>query len=259
MRPYMEKTNQQIFLSHHTKSYDFPAHFHQNIELAYCFSGSQTIKVGEEAVTLKQGDACMVFPNTVHEYCAVPGVQDSEVLSVICNVSLLTNIFPDILSKRPINPHLPSAALPDGTANTFRQLLTAETDMELIGFTYLILSNLLKHLDLTTSPTDLELPAVITAYIDANFQEPLTIEVLAKKFGYHPSYIAHLFCDRLKIPFRTYLSAVRCDYAAAQIRTTHRSLTEIAYESGFGSLNTFCRAFKKNFSKTPSQYKKSVQ
>jgi YesN/AraC family two-component response regulator len=98
----------------------------------------------------------------------------------------------------------------------------------------------------------------VVAYIDETFKEPLTIDYIAKVFGYHPSYIAHVFCDQLKISFRTYLGAVRAEYAAAEIRTTQKSLTEIAYESGCNSLNTFCRCFKKHFSMTPSQYKKSI-
>ena len=112
------------------------------------------------------------------------------------------------------------------------------------------------NLELTPSETNLELPSKIVGYIDKNFKEHLTINHIAKVFGYHPSYIAHLFCDQLKIPFRTYLCAVRCEYAASLIRTTGKSLTEIAYESGYNSLNTFCRGFKKHFCKTPSQYKK---
>ena len=36
-----------------------------------------------------------------------------------------------------------------------------------------------------------------------------------------------------------------------------KSLTEIAFDNGFNSLNTFCRCFKKHFSCTPSEYKKS--
>ncbi len=259
LHPYIEKTRQQIYFSYHSEPYDFPSHFHPNLELIFCFSGLQTVMVGEEIITLETGDACIIFPNIVHEYRATPGAPDTESLSVICNATLLTNVFPDILSKYPVTPYIPTSLLPSSTAITFRQLLNAENTMKLIGYTYLILSDFLERIELTASSSDLDLPAVITSYIDANFREPLTLDIIAKKFGYHPTYIANLFCYRLKIPFRTYLGAVRCDYAAKQIRSTQKSLTEIAFESGFGSLNTFCRVFKKNFSMTPSQYRKGVK
>lgn len=259
MHPYIENNKQPIYLSYHRKSYDFPTHFHQNIELAYCFSGAQTIVVGEEIFSLKSGDVCLIFPNTIHGYQTAPGSPEGENLSVMCNVSLLTTLFPDLLSKQPVTPYLSAKELPPDMASLFRQLLTAENHMELLGYTYLILSRIFKKIELISSRSDPELPAKITTYIDSHFQEPLTIEVLAKIFGYHPSYITHLFCDRLKIPFRTYLTSVRCDYAAKQMHTPEKSLTEIAFDSGFGSLNTFCRCFKKHFSMTPSQYKKTIK
>lgn len=61
MHPYIENNKQPIYLSYHRKSYDFPTHFHQNIELAYCFSGAQTIVVGEEIFSLKSGGRLSYF------------------------------------------------------------------------------------------------------------------------------------------------------------------------------------------------------
>ena len=92
-----------------------------------------------------------------------------------------------------------------------------------------------------------------------NFQKPLTITFLSNEFGYSSSYIAHIFYDQLKIPFRTYLGEVRSKYAAKLIETTAKTLTEIAFECGYNSLNTFCRCFKKHFSQTPSEYKKTCR
>ena len=261
MYPYFEKNSKNIFISYERRTYNFPSHFHNHLEIAFCVSGMQNVKVGEKIYTVKKGDAIVIFPNTVHEYIEYDSLCDepTEIVAIICNTKLLAENLPDIITKYPRNPFIDASLISEDTALAFRKIITRIDDIKLIGWTYIILSDLLSILELTPTDENLELPSKIVAYIDANFKEDLTINHISKAFGYHPSYITHLFCDRLKIPFRTYLGAVRSEYAASQIRATEKSLTEIAYESGYNSLNTFCRCFKKHFSQTPSQYKKACR
>lgn len=258
MYPYLEKTRAPIYTSYNRKTYSFPAHFHNFLEIVFCFSGRQYLKVGENKYTLKKGDAIIIFPNTVHEYIEYDSFcdQPTEIVALICNTKLLAECVPDIITKHPENPFIDSSLVPRKAALAFKNILSAKNDVELLGWTCIVLSDLLNVLELNQTEGNLELPSKIVAYIEANFRENLTINHIAKVFGYHPSYIAHLFCNQLKIPFRTYLGSVRSEYAASLIRTTEKSLTEIAFESGYNSLNTFCRCFKKHFSQTPSQYKK---
>jgi len=260
MQPYFEKKSQKIFISHRKISYNFPAHFHNQLEIAFSISGMQNVRVGEKIYTLKSGDAVVIFPNTIHEYIKYPSLCDepSESVALICNANALSENIPELFTKYPKNPFVEASLISENTALAFKKMTMTNNDVELIGWTYVILSNLLSVLELKPTQGDLELPSKIVAYINANFKENLTINHISKVFGYHPSYIAHLFSDRLKVPFRTYLGAVRSEFAADQIRTTEKSLTEISYESGYNSLNTFCRCFKKHFGQTPSQYRKAA-
>ena len=258
MYPYFENTLNQIFISHNKKTYNFPAHFHNYLEIAFCFSGRQYLKVGEKVFTLKKGDSIIIPPNTVHEYIAYDLSCDepTEIIALICNTKLLSESITDIITKQVKNPFIDSKLVSEKAFLAFKNILSVKNDVELLGWTYILLSSLMDILEFIPSETNLELPSKIVAYINSNFKENLTINYIAKVFGYHPSYIAHLFCNQLKIPFRTYLGAVRSEYAASQINSTKKSLTEIAYDSGYNSLNTFCRCFKKHFNKTPSEYRK---
>lgn len=257
MLPYLESKAVRIFTSYNKESYDFPSHFHSNFETCFCFSGEQQVKVGNAVYTLTEGDAVVIFPGTVHEYIKSK-IKDTESVSVICSLSLLKDIFPALTSLFPENPVIKREKLSPDTALSFRKTTEINDEALLLGWTLIALSDLLKNVDLIPLSNSAELPSQIVSYVNDNFKEPLTIKSISKVFGYHPSYIAHLFCDRLKIPFRTYLGALRCEYASTQIKTTEKSLTEIAFDSGFNSLNTFCRAFKKHLGKTPSQYKKEA-
>lgn len=261
MHPYFEKKNIRIYVSYNENNYSFPSHFHSNLEIAHCIEGKQDVKLGNRIYTINSGDTLLISPNTIHEYIKSnnPEEEKARVVAIICKDNLLTESVPDIITKTPKNPHLSGINLTENAKLAFDMMCKIRDDAELLGWTFIVISYLLKNLEFEAISANASLPSEITAYVEKNYKDDITIKHLAKAFGYHPSYIAHIFCDQLKVPFRTYLGSVRSEYAATQIKTTNKSLTEIAYESGFNSLNTFCRCFKKHFAKTPSQYKKECK
>lgn len=258
MKPYLENKSKQIYTSVRKSSYNFPSHFHNNVEVTYCLCGAQRVAVGEQEYLLGAGDAVVIFPNVAHAYFKTE-VAPTQCISIICNTKLLADMFPELVTKFPLDPFVPAARSSDKLALAFEGIAATDSEAELLGWLYIALSVLLGRMPLAAERGDPDLPSKIIAYIDENFKEDLTIDQLAKAFGYHPSYIAHVFCDQLKISFRRYLGAARAEYAATLIHTSQKSLTEIAYESGCNSLNTLCRYFKMHFSMTPTQYKQSLK
>lgn len=262
MYTFFEKTERKIYISHTTHSHDFKSHFHGKIELTYCFSGEQKIKIGDSIYTLKGGDAAVIFPNVVHEYIKVEGdtSERTECISVISSTDFYTGILPEIMTMRPQSPVIKSRNIAGNAKLAFEKILTVKTEAELVGWTMIALSSVMEKAELipVKETDDFKLAPSLVSYIDGNFTKPLTIKFLAKEFGYSASYIAHIFYDQLKIPFRTYLGNVRSEYAAMLIASTGKSLTEIAYECGYENLNTFCRCFKRCYGITPSEYKKEL-
>ncbi len=258
MRPYLENPSLHIFLTHKNVSYDFPAHFHKSIEICFCFEGKQKIRLGNDEYILCKNDALVIFPGTVHEYIKCEDFENqSHSVSIISDSRLVSQSFPEIITMYPKSPLVKAKDISDDARLAFEKILETATDAKRVGWTQIILSDIIDKLCLDKTKSESGIPEKIIAYIDENFKEDLTIEHIARVFGYNASYVAHIFCDRLKVPFRTYLGAVRCEFAAEQIKSTKKSFSEIAFESGFNSLNTFCRCFKKHFSCTPSEYKKS--
>ena len=65
-----------------------------------------------------------------------------------------------------------------------------------------------------------------------------------------------MFSGVLKIRFDEYLNILRL-YAAQNLLTeTDDSVTQIAYQTGFQSQQTFNRAFRKEFGTTPRNYRR---
>ncbi len=257
MSSYYEPFFKRIYINHRKTSYNFASHFHDKMELAYCFSGTQKILIGDRVYTMTKGDAVLVFPNVVHEYIKTDD-EYTESYSLVCESDFLSSILPEITSKRVADPLVPADKIPKDAAMGLKRLVNCQSEGELLGWSLIVLASLFKAVKLEPAKRREEhsLAPTLISYINNNFKKNLNIKTLASEFGYSSSYIAHVFYEQLKIPFRTYLGSVRSEYAGELILKTDKSLTEISYDCGYNSLNTFCRCFKNHYGMTPSEFKK---
>ena len=94
-------------------------------------------------------------------------------------------------------------------------------------------------------------------YIGEHFQEPLSLEGLARELHVNKFYLSHTFSRKLQMNFREYLNHIRLDHARRLIRSTSRPMTEIWAEAGFESQRSFNRVFREVEGMTPGQYRKA--
>ena len=95
-------------------------------------------------------------------------------------------------------------------------------------------------------------------YISLNFKQDISLDTLAEEFSVSKYYISHIFSNRIRINFRSYLALLRTEYAAGLIRSTNDSITNICLNAGFSSQRTFNRAFKQIYGVTPREYKNNI-
>ena len=86
----------------------------------------------------------------------------------------------------------------------------------------------------------------VMSYINENLSEKITLDTLAKKFGYEKSYFSKIFNKFLGMNLREYLNRCRIG-AAKRMKQENPSLpvSKIAVSCGFDSPNTYYRAYKK--------------
>jgi AraC-like DNA-binding protein len=168
--------------------------------------------------------------------------------------------MPQLKGMLPDTPLISSKNICEETAAAFRKIVDAKDNLSQIGYIYIALSDLLNSLTLRklNYNDDENISQRVIEYISLNFKEPITLETLSTEFGVSKSYLSHVFSEQLNIHFRTYLGAVRADYCAALMKTTSKSLTDIAFEGGFESQRSFNRVFKEYFGISPSEYKKGL-
>ena len=89
-------------------------------------------------------------------------------------------------------------------------------------------------------------------FVDRHFREPLTLDDVAERFHYSPTYFSKLFNKRYSITFQSYLLDKRLSWAYALVRLTDMPITEICYSAGFNNHAYFCRQFKRKYGVSPS-------
>ena len=93
-------------------------------------------------------------------------------------------------------------------------------------------------------------------YIDQHLDEELTLDTLAAVACFSPFHFHRLFSAWHGATLAEYVRRRRLELAAARLYyRPHESVLDIALASGFGSGESFCRAFKKHFACAPSTWR----
>lgn len=95
-------------------------------------------------------------------------------------------------------------------------------------------------------------------YMQMHFKEKITLEVLAKEAGYHPTYFSEAFKNHTGENYTTSLNRLRTGYAKTLLANGF-PVSDACFLSGFGSLSNFGDIFKKYCNMSPSQYAKISQ
>ena len=92
-------------------------------------------------------------------------------------------------------------------------------------------------------------------WIADRIDQPLNIEAVAKKSGYSKWYLQRMFRTVTRQTLGDYIRQRRLLLAAVELRTTERPIFDIAMDLGYVSQQTFSRVFRREFDRTPSDYR----
>jgi AraC family carnitine catabolism transcriptional activator len=87
--------------------------------------------------------------------------------------------------------------------------------------------------------------------MDQNIEEPLPCSVIARGAGLSMRQMQRLFAKNLNARPARYYQLIRLSKAHALLQQTELSVTEIAVSAGFGSLEHFCRVYRREFKCRP--------
>jgi len=90
---------------------------------------------------------------------------------------------------------------------------------------------------------------------DSRYTEPLGVEDLARAAGLTRAHFSREFRRAFGVPPHAYLLTRRLERAAALLRTTDRSVTDICLSVGLQSVGSFTTSFTRTFGASPTAYR----
>lgn len=96
---------------------------------------------------------------------------------------------------------------------------------------------------------------LIRVYIENNYSEDLTREVVATHFHITPSHLSFIFKSKGHTKFIDYVNGVRLTHAKKLLQHHDLTVKEISNKCGFKDANYFSRVFKKQNKYTPKEYR----
>ena len=99
----------------------------------------------------------------------------------------------------------------------------------------------------------------LDSYIRENCGEEISNTEIGAIFGYHPFYVSRVLKEKKGITLCQYIISYRLKAAKAQLRTSRKSVAEIAEELGFTDASYFTKTFRSVFGMTPKEYRNSFK
>ncbi len=268
---FAPKTNIRIWYNTQTESYN--THHHPAMEVILCIENNYTVIANNQTYRLNVGDILMIPPHMMHKIiCESDGAR----FVFLINLELFTH-FEDYNTLEPIfmNAYYCNAtSKPSIYQEVYANFMTIintyfsnEMFWESIIFSTLMKTMVLigeDHFHSVASNVDTistskhrehhEKFVALLSYIDANYQEELTLEQVADYIGFSKYHFSRLFKQHTNTTFYDYLSHKRIQ-AAQSLLSMDMPITDIAFQTGFNNLTTFCRCFKKVTNCSPSEYR----
>lgn len=243
-------------------SYYRDKHWHRSVEIFAVFEGNLDFYVNNEVHPLYSGDFMLVNSNEIHSIDA-----GSRNYTVVLQIPLKT--FEKYYTAEQFIRFTHDACEQDGEVmRLIRDMYTTYCEkqcgyeMKVVSQYYMLLFLLVSVYRETSVSQDVLKQSrrlgglsMITEYIKENYKADLSLESLAKVFGYSPAYLSKLLKRYAGINYKAYLQSVRMERAYQELVNTEHTISSIAMDHGFASSKAFTRAFHEKYGMTPSEYR----
>jgi AraC family transcriptional regulator len=97
------------------------------------------------------------------------------------------------------------------------------------------------------------------AWIDANAREPVDLDSTAREAGLSSFHFLRLFARVLGVTPHQYLVRSRLRHAARLLADSETSITDVAFDVGFGDLSNFVRTFHRAAGVSPGGFRRAAR
>lgn len=258
--------------THNAEKRDAAPHVVHAVTLIYLVNGRITAEADGRTVQMSGGDVLVLNPGST------ASVLEREAGSVF-QMTFDSSVTDALLNGEGIYFRCSSSGglvLPDERSSVerlrgaLRNILynylknNGKPTADLISQCYGVLFDLIRDFSTDTLPSSGDVSqdrriSEITAFIQENYMNQITLSDLAKRFYLSLSHLSRLFKSVLGTGFREYLTDIRLQAAERELRETDKSIIRISNDNGFSGLGAFNKSFKEKYGETPSIYRKTAE
>ncbi|MEK4295125.1 hypothetical protein BSK65_00475 [Paenibacillus odorifer] len=96
----------------------------------------------------------------------------------------------------------------------------------------------------------------IKSFIKENIDQEVTLQMVADRFFYNPSYLSRLFKRKLDKNYMRFVTEIRMEYAQECLKKPEILVTDVCTMCGYKSYKHFVKTFRSITNMTPSDYRK---
>jgi len=238
---------QNVYISKHNFK-NIKPHSHEYYELEYFYEGSGVCEINGKEYPFKKGDISFVSPLDIHGYRSKENVKTLTVHFRIANLSKI------LLGITDINACLVKST--EELSHAFDILMCQNKDDKFYDLLCekMIETILILFLKTFKTSTKNVMPKEIYSAIEfiiINFKNNISLKSVSEYLGYSQEHFSRMFKKYTGLGFHAYLTELRLAYAKNLLDSQQITVTEICYESGFGCIRSFHRAFKKKYGYSP--------
>lgn len=141
-----------------------------------------------------------------------------------------------------------------------RQMKRAESTDGIIECMTVTVEKLCSYVNTRNDSNHQRLIVRITKFLDDNYNDPnLSLSSIAQSIHLTESYISSFFKQNKGINIQNYIEQKRMIKAVEMLKGTNLTTAEIVKMVGYYNINTFYKAFKRNFSMTPKECREGAK
>ena len=252
-------------------------HWHTEFEFVYVETGTVYFGISDKQFALSEGQGVFINSKILHRYFPQgKAIVPNFVLMpyfIAAQDSLIYQKYVLPIMASPMDYQIFSSDIPwqAQALSLMREMMAAQekaSDVELVS-SYLIQKIwhiLYQNTDVehmgkkenysASSQARLQL---MMQYIHQKFAYNISLSDIADQAKVSKSTALNLFQRYLGISPVTYLINYRLQEAAKLLASTEKKVTVISKDTGFDNVDYFCKAFKKYYKLTPTEYRKKAQ
>ncbi|MCX7841692.1 MAG: AraC family transcriptional regulator [Clostridia bacterium] len=258
-----------------SENFVYPLHWHNAVEIIYALENGYDITVNNMEYHLDEKEILIVAAGDVHGF----NTRNNSGKRVFVQFNMLPfeglgnlNIIKPFVSK---TRKIQLCSLKYLHSELESQILRMIAEYEKKDFAYelflnarlydilVVLSRNIINDSLIKEPQDhikrvygLEKINRAFKYIEENYHLDISLKDVSKAAGFSEFHFSRIFKDITEKSFLNYLNEYRINKAEKLLMNTDTTVTQAAFASGFNSVVTFNRLFKKIKGCTPSDFKK---